>query len=563
MKIYSSDEFIREKYLKIDTKSYLFDDFAQNLAEYVTGFYILKKKYGLTPSSSTNMETGRVDIFDYYGIKTRVENTGKGGKFVMEFSPGHSIHIYPVCDDGANATEIGFHIPKDSTVDIYAVSNGKAKKLLTGLDANLISNPNQRGYRGMKDRFDERNKAGKAVKSEIDSWGLSQKYNTLNAALEKAGEEYQVRLDRENEANKRKREEASRLADMNRERAKQGVVLEFAKDGIPFEPGCEYRFRDWTDNSFRRPAGKGARQDAEPEMTFSVLIRQLLKEYCRKELQETFDNPKHPDSSGIDNFIKKYKKYIYSPRALKEDNYLLVDYFRNKKQDIPCQHCGKEKIVNIMVIEAPDGKRYLVGSDCVFRLAKMPWDVFEEKWNKPFTMAQRILDMTNKDKKLGWPGNWYVQKNEDGKEMFVYAASRDNPLDCEWFYIPDVKRDPSYKPHRRESHTRLLSEGFMKRMLPDEYTDALYTNVDIVYILDCIYPTKEMLLHGYNKFSFCGVDYDLNKYEYNKKITLLEEDKHINIGEFSVDVENDGGLPKITVKFRNYTYTLKYKEQNG
>ena len=561
MKIFNSEEFIREKYMKIKTTDDLFDDFVQNLVEYVTGFYAIKKKYELqTTNEETNLELGKVNPVEYYGVKTRVENTTKGGKFVVEFDNQNSLHAYPVCDDNYDRNEIGMPIPLNATVDFYFVSNGKTTKLATGLDANLVLAPNQKRFWGNSKRWEERNTINKLVKDEIYQCGIARKYKSLNTELEKEGETYLEQLNAKREASRVEWEEYNKQKEKNKVRVSKGVVLEFAKNGIPFEPGCTYKFKNWFDIGFAKPPKRGEKPDTTPSVCVAALTLQLLKEYCRNELEIAFANKRHPDASDIDDFIAKYKKYIYTPRALKEDNYLLVDYFKNQKRDIPCQHCGKKDIVNVMVIEAPDKKRYLVGSDCVFHLVKLSWDEFEEKWNKPFTMAQRIQDTLNKDAKMGWVKNWYVQKNDNGEDTFVYIATKDALLDSEWFYIPDISRSSNYKPLRRESHTKILSEGFMKRMLPREYVKAIYTNVDMPYVLDCIYPSKEMMQYGYKKFSFGGVDYNFNTFEYINRIKLPETSETINIGEFKITIENDNGLPKIETKFRDYTYTLKYTE---
>lgn len=557
MKIYNSEEFINEMYLKIDQSKDLFKECVESLCMYVTGFAFIKKKLKLEPSNDTDVENGKINIFDYYGITYETINSDKGGKVVVKFDNSHSIHLYPTTEKEDDNNTLKF-LNYDQRLDVYAVASGKTEKICNSLDLYDVLEPNRRTNWGKSTMFDERNKLNKKVKEYVSSWGLTKKYNELNNKLENDSVERLERLDRESKERDIEIKKSQERYRRNQERTKSGIVLEFYKDGNLFEPMANYNssFYDYTKSSFDLYSLKRKDKNQEKsELSLSVLMRQLLKEYCANELKECLNNPVKPDKNIITDFIQTYKKYKYTPRKLKEDNYKLVDYFKNYKKDIPCQHCGKNNIVNIMVIEAPDKNKYLVGNECVFHLVKLSWDEFEEKWNFPFTQAAKMTDKMKEDKKRGFASNWFITKDTHGVERFVYVATPEELLDNDWFTQPIVRRPPNYKFLKRNFRVVDFSEGFMKRMLPREYVESIHTNVDIKYLMNCIYPQE-----SYTKFSFGGVEYNLNDKTFYDKVT--SKDNNITAGEFKISVKDDDGLPNIEIKFRNYTYKIRYNEYN-
>lgn len=540
MRILSSGEFISEKYVKLLGDKNIFEDYIYDMLTYVTGLHFVKKDYPITVATGgSDKSRGRFDPMEEYGVKAGVVTSDKGSKCVVKFDPSHSIQIYPVVPDNSN--DETHTLPYGATVDIYAVAGGKASRIASGLDADLLIDPNRRTYWGRKDRYDTRRAANTAVRDAIRSWGLDSRFVQITNGIKREAAKYKA--DKE-AAEKAENERYAR----NTERMEKQPVLEFAKDGAPFEPGCGYVFRKWN------TMDDG---DGWMHMSLPCIVMMTLKEYCRKELSDSLAADVTPDPSGIDDFIAKYKKYMYTPRALPEDNYKNVTCFRNMKRDIPCQHCGKKDIVNVMVIEAPDKKRYLVGSDCVFHLVKLPEDEFEEKWNKPFTTALNIKEMENTDRRREWHRGWYVQKNEYGDDVFMYIGTKTRILDNPWFSDDTIARGNGYKAPRFESHTRLMSEGFMKRMLPEDYLKAVYTDVDMKYVLRCLYPDRQMIKDGYEVFEFGGFKYDFSGTPLYRSIPLDFGSK--TIGEFTVSVEDDDGLPGITVKFRNYAVHIYYE----
>ena len=553
MKIYNSEEFINEMYLKIDASKDLFKECVESLCMYVTGVAFIKKKLKLEPANNTDVENGKINIFDYYGITYETINSDKGGKVVIKFDNSHSIHLYPTTEKEDDNNTLKF-LNYDQRLDVYAVASGKAEKICNSLELYDVLEPNRRTNWGKSTMFDERNKLNKKVKEYVSSWGLTKKYNELNNELEKDSVERLERLDRESKERDIEIKKSQERYRRNQERTKSGIVLEFYKDGNLFAPMANYNssFYDYTKSSFDLYSLKRKDKNQEKsELSLSVLMRQLLKEYCANELRECLNNPKKPNGTIITDFIKKYKRYKYTPRKLKEDNYKLVDYFKNYAKDIPCQHCGKTNIVNIMVIEAPDKNKYLVGNECVFHLVKLSWDEFEEKWNFPFTQAAKMTDKMKEDQKRGFASNWFITKDTHGVERFVYVATPEELLDNDWFAQPIVRRPPNYKFLKRNFRVVDFSEGFMKRMLPREYVESIYTNVDIKYLMNCIYPQE-----SYAKFSFGGVEYNLNDKTFYDKVP--SKDNNITVGEFKISVKDDDGLPNIEIQFRNYTYKIKY-----
>ena len=553
MKIYNSEEFINEMYLKIDASKDLFKECVESLCMYVTGFAFIKKKLKLKPANDTDVKNGKINIFDYYGITYETINSDKGGKVVVKFDNTHSIHLYPTTEKEDDNNTLKF-LNYDQRLDVYAVASGKTEKICNSLELYDVLEPNRRTNWGKSTMFDERNKLNKKVKEYVSSWGLTKKYNELNNELEKDSVERLERLDRESKERDIEIKKSQEKYRQNQERVKNGIVLEFYKDGNLFAPMANYNssFYDYTKSSFDLYSLKRKdKNQKKSELTLSVLMRQLLKEYCANELRECLSNPKKPNGTIITDFIKKYKRYKYTPRKLKEDNYKLVDYFKNYAKDIPCQHCGKTNIVNIMVIEAPDKNKYLVGNECVFHLVKLSWDEFEEKWNFPFTQASKMTDKMKEDQKRGFASNWFITKDTHGAERFVYVATPEELLDNDWFAQPIVRRPPNYKFLKRNFRVVDFSEGFMKRMLPREYVESIYTNVDIKYLMNCIYPQE-----SYTKFSFGGVEYNLNDKTFYDKVP--SKDNNMTVGEFKISVKDDDGLPNIEIRFRNYTYKIKY-----
>lgn len=554
MKIYNSEEFINEMYLKIDASKDLFKECVESLCMYVTGFAFIKKKLKLEPANDTDIENGKINIFDYYGITYETINSDKGGKVVVKFDNSHSIHLYPTTekeDDDNNTLKF---LNYNQRLDVYAVASGKTEKICNSLELHNVLEPNRRFNWGKSTMFDERNKLNKKVKEYVLSWGLTKKYNELNNKLENDSVERLERLDRESEERNIKIKKSQERYERNQERTKSGIVLEFYKDGNLFAPMANYNysFYDYTKSSIELyPLKREDKNQENSELCLSVLMRQLLKEYCANELKECLTNPKKPNGTIITDFIKEYKKYKYTPRKLKEDNYKNVDCFKNYAKDIPCQHCGKTNIVNIMVIEAPDKNKYLVGNECVFHLVKLSWDEFEEKWNFPFTQAAKMTDKMKEDQKRGFASNWFITKDIHGDERFVYVATPEELLENDWFKKPIVQRPPKYKFLKRNFRVVDFSEGFMKRMLPREYVESIYTNVDIKYLMNCIYPQE-----SYTEFSFGGVEYNLSGDTFYTKIP--SKDNNITVGEFKISVKDDDGLPNIEIQFRNYTYKIKY-----
>jgi hypothetical protein len=188
-------------------------------------------------------------------------------------------------------------------------------------------------------------------------------------------------------------------------------------------------------------------------------------------------------------------------------------------------------------------------------LVKLSWDEFEEKWNFPFTQAAKMTDKMKEDKKRGFVGNWFITKDKHGVERFVYVATPDELLNNDWFTQPIVQRASNYKFLKRDFRVVDFSEGFMKRMLPREYVESIHTNVDIKYLMNCIYPQE-----SYTKFSFGGVEYNLSGDTFYDKVP--SKNNNMNVGEFSISVKDDDGLPNIEIKFRNYTYKIRYNEYN-
>lgn len=557
MKIYNSEEFINEMYLKIDQSKDLFKECVESLCMYVTGFAFIKKKLKLEHANDTDVENGKINIFDYYGITYETINSDKGGKVVVKFDNSHSIHLYPTTEKEDDNNTLKF-LNYDQRLDVYAVASGKTEKICNSLDLYDVLEPNRRTNWGKSTMFDERNKLNKKVKEYVSSWGLTKKYNELNNKLENDSVERLERLDRESKERDIEIKKSQERYKRNQERTKSGIVLEFYKDGNLFAPMANYNssFYDYTKSSFDLYSLKRKDKNQEKsELSLSVLMRQLLKEYCANELKECLNNPVKPDKNIITDFIQTYKKYKYTPRKLKEDNYKLVDYFKNYKKDIPCQHCGKNNIVNIMVIEAPDKNKYLVGNECVFHLVKLSWDEFEEKWNFPFTQASKMTDKMKEDQKRGFASNWFITKDTHGVERFVYVATPEELLDNDWFTQSIVRRPPNYKFLKRNFRVVDFSEGFMKRMLPREYVESIHTNVDIKYLMNCIYPQE-----SYTKFSFGGVEYNLSGDTFYDKVP--SKNNNMNVGEFSISVKDDDGLPNIEIKFRNYTYKIRYNEYN-
>lgn len=555
MRIYNSEEFINEMYLKIDTSKDLFKECVESLCMYVTGFAFIKKKLKLEPANDTNIEDGKINIFDYYGITYETINSDKGGKVVVKFDSNHSIHLYPISEK-EDEDDVLKYSTYGKRLDVYAVAFGKSEKICESLNLLEVLEPNRRSNWGKSTIFDERNKLNKKVKEYVSNWGLTKKYNELNEKLEKDSVERLERLEKESEERNIEIRKSQERYKRKQERVAKGAILEFYKDDNLFAPMANYQFYDYTKSGYELYSSKSKNKNNTVSiLSLSVLMRQLLKEYCANELRECLNNPTKPDENIITDFIQEYKRYKYTPRKLKEDNYKLVDYFKNYNKDIPCQHCGKNNIVNIMVIEAPDKNKYLVGNECVYHLVKLSWDEFEEKWNFPFNQASKMTDKMKEDKKRGFVRNWFITKDKNGEERFVYVATPDELLNNDWFVQPIVQRASNYKFLKRDFRVVDFSEGFMRRMLPREYVESIYTNVDIKYLMNCIYPQE-----SYTKFSFGGVEYNLDEIKFSNKVPC--ENDNMKIGEFSISIKDDDGLPNIEIKFRNYTYKIRYNEYN-
>jgi len=283
------------------------------------------------------------------------------------------------------------------------------------------------------------------------------------------------------------------------------------------------------------------------------IYRKLFAFAMKYDIEDALAADIHPSTVGMVN-----KKNIrvnntrYIARNLPKDDYELIDTYRNKHGEV-CEHCGKEHIVNIMVIENPQGEVFHVGNECVWRLVNIPEEEFDE-WNQPFTDAYNAINLYNKNEKNGIHQYWFIYGDN---AYFVYC---DRPFDQYDFLNTDKaydheRKEPVKTKFKCKEYTGVhnITGGesinytgveFLKRMLPVYYKQAVVIDHNIMDIVDTVTKSKT---ENWKYITYDGFKYDIgifdrleivpDKYEFGKEYTYNEGDLKVEVRTISENWE--------------------------
>lgn len=549
--VLDSSEFINENvYCKLKTfRWYSLDRFFKYLASTITGYdesrlAYAKEKHGFSfEYEYEKTYKSEFDVFKFYGIKNEFVETPKGDKFVFALDDTHSFVFYPMCSEsrGGNESRLDKETntvtdPKYGVLVVYAVANGKATKIDGEFNHYYLADNNFSSYNPSK----ELKSILKVVEHYVKTWGFDRLYAEKNTELKGLEDTvYEKMEERENE----KRVAAERDAEEKRIRdaiQKNGAEMTVYFKGKPV---------------MRKTMRGGLNSVANVRYAFSLNAKLSLEDAVRRD--------EHPDTTGMTNLDESpRRKAVYTERNLPKDHYELVKCYRTYAGEV-CEHCGKDPIVNVMVIKNPKGETFHVGNECVSHLVDIPEEEFEENWNAPFKEAGNMMTKVRNDKNKGIEGTWYTYNGKcfyviEKKPMFEYALFGDSydlgdRLYCGSRYTINekvLKRDLNYveKP-----------VSFMKRMLPRWYANSIEIDVNIGDLINMLYDEKHA---SFTHFTYNGVDYKIPTTDdwhvsYKERPFIIKE-VDFAVGEYEQKFEDAGHTFKNTT-YRFGNVTIEYK----
>lgn len=420
-------------------------------------------------------------------------STDKGDKYVLSFDDRHKIDVYPVIEGKDKPADYIATNPSFPYL-MFVIYDGNNKVRLERLAKMFDINdynygPNKRHAPLMKEED-----IYKMFDQYTVNWNIDGKCRATLARCEKLVNEYK---EYENDIEAKRRYSANkRIFSLNIVYSRNGQVLaEEAKD----VKTCIYDLRH--DGS----------KHIDTEM-----LRKLFAFKMRGDVEDAIAANIRPDMSGMtnkDNVIVNHSRY--TARNLPKDKYELIDEYRNPDGEV-CEHCGKEHIVNVMVIENPKGEVFYVGKECVKNLVDIPEEEFNE-WNQPFVDAINAVGAWNNDKKAGFEQHWFIYGDN------AYYVSYDRPLDEYDFLCTDktyihASKEPVKGKFKCKEYTgvhnitggesvNFTGTEFAKKMLPVYYRKAIVIDHNIKDIVDAVTKSKSA---DWTKFMYDGTEYDIS-----------------------------------------------------
>lgn len=551
--VLNSDELLNENvYCKLHTfRWYSLEKFFGYCADKITGYKDIIAENTKSGNSyfyfSWEYEKvyGKMfDMLDFYGIKTDFVETEKGDKFVFSLDDKHSFVFYPMCDEKKGGNELRKNPdtntvtdPKYSVLVMYAVANGKATKIDGEFNHYYLADNNFKSHSDTKSA----DKVVSIMNDYVKSWGFDRLYAEKNDELAAIVKDVYTKKVERDEKERVARENKEMEETMRNSIRNKGAVM------TVYYKGKEIRKIEsaWSVDS-------------------ALNIRYAFSLNAKLTLQYERDNEIHPDTSDMKN-LDDSKPYVsrYTERNLPKDHYELVDYYRTHAGEV-CEHCGKDPIVNVMVIRNPKGQIFHVGNECVSHLVDLPDEEFETEWNAPFKEANNMMAKVRNDKNKGMAGTWYKHKNKcyyviENKDIFGFSLFGDKYVNDRGIffglsYVSDkvLKRDVSYIEK---------GAGFVKRMLPRWYAGSIETKVNIGDLIDMLYNGKNIV---FTNFTYDGVDYKIpttdDRRVSHKERPLIVEQRDFSVGEYSQKFEDAGyGLKNVTYVFGDVTIEYKWK----
>ena len=549
--ILTSGEFINESvYCKLKTFHwYSLSNLFRRCAREITGYQeMLSDYYRKNGSFSFEWEYRRengkdFDFFGFYGIKTEFVETDRGDKFVFSLDDTHSFIFYPMCDEKSAANAPRYDAATNTVTDpkyghlvMYAYADGKSVKINKEFNHYYLCD----NYLASKSNNVSENVISE-MKKYVKEWGFDKKYEEISEKVLEIMDDIRIRHD---EKRKRDLEEAQRIADEKNKKYKY------------MNKGCMMTVR-FNGKEILRQQCNGHLSTANVRLAFTLNAKLSLEHAKSMKL--------HPDTSDMTNLDgMPRRKAVYTERNLPKDHYELVDYYRTHSGEF-CEHCGKDPIVNVMVIRNPEGKTFHVGNECVSHLVDIPEEEFDENWNAPFKEAGNMMTKVRNDKNKGIEGTWYTYNNKcfyviENTPMFDYdffstKYLSDRGISSRGYYdITDkvLKRDLSYKEKDAD---------FMKRMLPRWYAESIEIPINIGDLIEMMYNGKKI---DFTNFTYDGVHYSIPHYKgdyYLKEFRMFfigEED--LSIGEYSQSFDDAFyGIKNAHYRFGNLTIDYEWE----
>jgi len=552
--ILDSTEFVNEKmvYCELDTFSwYSLGDFFDYCAEKFTGYNNvvseLEKKFGTYFESIYKIAYG--DYFSkmkYYGFEDMFEQTKQGDKLILKLDDKHSFVFYPMCDceHGLNKPRYNSEAntvsnPRYGVLVVYAVDGNNSVKFEKTYNHYPLGNSN----------FSARNlpKEAKELSDDmyvyVKKWGLDKVYAEKNEGLEKVfADAIAIHEEKENEK-RLKREKEERQRNIHNQIVKNGAKMKVL----------------YKENEVHSQKVDEGTVESVCNMRYLFTLNALLS------IKDAVENEIHPDTSGMTNLENTgMRKGVYTKRNLPIDHYTLETCYRTHSGEI-CQHCGKDPIVNVMVIKNPKGEIFHVGNECVSHLVDIPEEEFEENWNAPFKLATNIISKVRNDKSKDIDGKWYVYGDKcyyvsSQKPLSDFELFKTNYLNDKGMYAARSSYIVREKVLKRDFSVREYDADFVKRMLPRYYASAFKVDVNLSDIAEMLHDGKHI---SFTNFVYDGTKYVLPtsdnqhwRYEYRRFFVKRED---LSIGEYSQKFEDIGyELMNAEYKFGNVTVVYEW-----
>lgn len=479
------------------------------------------------------------------GCSYEFVSTDKGDKYVLTYDTGKEIWVYPVVEAGDKPKDY-IDVNPNFPYLMFAVKTGsnvarlpRLGKMFDFNDYNFKRTTSRPPMLKPSELFD-------MLDEYTAKWGIESKNKGTLAECEKIMAEYLYE--------DMKREYTGRYRDFTqniRYYHKSNLVLEL-KDNV--------RSTLSTISTCADTLGDAAE-----------LYRKLFAFAMRYDIEDAIADDIHPSTAGMVGTKNiRVNNTSYIARNLPKDDYELIDTYRNTSGET-CEHCGKEHIVNVMVIENPKGEVFHVGNECVNRLVGIPEEEFDE-WNKPFTDAFNTINLYNKNKKSGMYQYWFIYGDN---AYFVYC---DRPFEQYDFLNTDKKYDHENKEpvktklkckeytgiHNITGGESINYTGaeFLKRMLPAYYRQAIVINHNILDIVDAVTKSKteNWKYITYDGFKYIINDYAVqsivpDKYEFGKDYTYTKGNLKIEVRTLS---ENKAEYPRWVATLGNCRLEVSY-----
>ena len=551
--VLNSSEFLNEDvYCKLKTyRWYSLDKMLKYCVEKITGYrkalteYNQKNNFFSFDVEYAKENGEKFDVFGFYGIKSEFVETDRGDKFVLGLDDSHGFVFYPMCKESVGGNKSRLDAVTNTVTDprygylvMYAYAGGKSVKIDREFSHYYLSDSNFTANTKSKDL----DRILSEMEKYVELWGFASRYREMSSDVVDLFENT-----RKNAEARHAEEKAAMEKEIYREDVRKRLLYDGADMTISYKGNVV---------SKKKSKGGSYLSIANVRLAFSLNAK-FAMEYAR-------ENGIHPDTTGMTNLENSVRRNaVYTERNLPKDHYELVDCYRTHAGEV-CEHCGKDPIVNVMVIRNPKGEIFHVGNECVSHLVDIPQEEFEDEWNAPFKEAVNMMAKVRNDKNKGVEGIWYTYKDKcfyviENKPMFDYElfGSRyvlDDFLNTTVYYSVSEnakKKDLSYK---------VKDVGFMKHMLPRWYAGSIEVGVNVGDLIEMLYNGKQI---SFGNFTYDGVKYkipttDNFRISYKDRLFIVAE-KDFSVGEYSQKFEDAWyGLKNVTYRFGDVEIEYKW-----